>query len=176
MQIVSKHQVFMDNALSIAQLSKCVSMQVGVVAVNERGRIIATGVNGTPANFKNCCDVHKERGAEHSAWSELYEIHAEMNTILELARGSATYQMLDFYTTHCPCSNCLKHMVGLHSPDSFVRSIIYNEVYYRTPLELLAQQKEFCLRFGVTLMSIQEAVSNDLKRFSAQQATRLEAK
>ena len=68
---MSPHQVFMNIALDLALLSKCVSMKVGVLAVNERGRIIATGVNGTPAGSPNCCDVHKERGPEPVSYTHL---------------------------------------------------------------------------------------------------------
>jgi dCMP deaminase len=156
----------MDNAISIARLSKCISMQVGCIAVNERGRIISTGVNGTVSGYKNCCDVHSGRGVEHSSWSEKFEIHAEMNCILEMARSSVTFQSLDLYVTHCPCSNCLKHIIGLRDTSSGaftmnIRNIIYNEVYYRTPIELLLEQKEYCKLFGVNLLSIDEVMKNN---------------
>jgi dCMP deaminase len=138
-------------------------MQVGVIAVNERGRIISTGVNGTPSGFPNCCDVHAKRGVEHSAWSEEFEIHGEMNTLLEMARSTVTFNEVTFYTTHCPCDNCLKHMLGLISPDTKVKRIIYNEVYYRTPIEKLTAQKKTCKLFHVELLSIQEIVANELQ-------------
>ena len=160
--MISPHQVFMDMAINHSKLSKCVSMQVGTIAVNERGRIISTGVNGTPAGYPNCCDVHAKRGVEHSAWSEEHEIHSEMNLILEMARTPVTFKEVTFYGTHAPCPNCLKHMIGLQTPDTRVKSIIYNEVYYRTPLEQLARQKAFAGKFNVELLSIQEIVANEL--------------
>ena len=152
----------MNTALDLAKLSKCVSMQVGVVAVNERGRIIATGVNGTPAGSPNCCDVHAERGPEHSAWSEEHEIHGEMNTIIEMARSSVTFKEITFYSTHCPCNNCLKHMLALTTPDAPVKRIIYNEVYYRTPVGQLTKQENTCKLLNVELLSIQEIVAHEL--------------
>lgn len=161
---MSDHEIFMDMALNYARFSKCVSMSVGCIAVNGRGRLISTGVNGTPAGFDNCCDVHADRGVAHSAWSDKFEIHAEMNCLLEMARSPITFSAVDFYVTHCPCSNCLKHMLGLNSHDAKVRRIIYNEVYYRTPIELLTEQKDTCKLFGVELISIQEAVANDSQR------------
>ncbi|MNE70220.1 Cytidine and deoxycytidylate deaminase zinc-binding region [compost metagenome] len=153
----------MDMAIRLAAMSKCVSMQVGVVAVNERGRVIATGVNGTVSGSVNCCEVHQERGPEHSAWSEEHEIHGEMNTILEMARSTVTFNEVTFYTTHCPCNNCLKHMLGLNSPDTKVKRIIYNEVYYRTPAGQLPKQEASCKRLNVELLSIQEIVANELQ-------------
>lgn len=160
---MSKHQVFMNMAIELAGLSKCVSMKVGVLAVNERGRTIATGVNGTSSGSPNCYDVHKERGPEHSAWSEEHEIHGEMNTIIEMARSSVTYKEVTFYSTHCPCNNCLKHMLALSTPDAPVKRIIYNEVYYRTPAGQLTNQKNTCNLLGVELLSIQEIVANELQ-------------
>lgn len=160
---MNKHQVFMNMALDLALLSKCVSMQVGVLAVNERGRIIATGVNGTPSGAPNCCDVHKERGPEHSAWSEEHEIHGEMNTIIEMARSTVKYNEVTFYSTHCPCNNCLKHMLALTTPEAPVKRIIYNEVYYRTPAGQLPKQVNTCKLLNVELLSIQEIVANELQ-------------
>lgn len=160
---MNKHQVFMNMAINLADLSKCVSMKVGVLAINERGRTIATGVNGTSSGAPNCCDVHKERGPEHSAWSDEHEIHAEMNTIIEMARSTVTYNEVTFYSTHCPCNNCLKHMLALTTPEQPVKRIIYNEVYYRTPPGQLPKQIVSAKRVGVELLSIQEIVANELQ-------------
>jgi len=159
---VSAHRTFADIARTIATRSKCVSMQVGCVAVNSRGRIVSTGVNGTVSGHVNCCDVHSGRGAEHSVWSELYEIHAEMNMILEMARSSTTFDVLDLYVTHCPCSNCLKHLIGLNAIGvAVVRNIVYDEVYYKTTPEALAENKQYCKLFGVNLLSVEEIEANE---------------
>lgn len=154
---MSQHRVFTDVAKSIANLSKCVSMAVGCVAVNERGRIVSTGVNGTASGHVNCCDVHESRGDAHSAWSEQFEIHAEMNCILEMSRSTTRFNEVSFYVTHCPCSNCLKHMIGLIAQGvATVKRIVYNEIYYKTSAELLAQNKAYCNSFGVDLLSVEE--------------------
>lgn len=159
---VSTHRVFAGVAKNIATFSKCASMAVGCVAVNERGRIISTGVNGTVSGHVNCRDLHSSRGAEHSAWSERYEIHAEMNCVLELARSSTTFEVVDFYVTHCPCQNCLKHLIGLSAAGvATVRRIVYDEVYYKTTPEALQQNKEYCKAFGVDLLSVEEIEANE---------------
>lgn len=152
------HDINMLKALAEAMQSKCSSMQVGCIAVNERGRTISTGVNGTPSGFVNCNEVFANRCAEHSAWSEKFEIHAEMNCILELTRSSISFKEITFYTTHSPCSNCCKHMIGLAwKGDVVVKSIIYNEVYYKTTEAELTELKNWCTLFSVKLLSIEEA-------------------
>ena len=50
------HDVFMKTAFLFAEQSKCVSHHVGAVIV-KNNRIISTGVNGTPPDLPNCCDI-----------------------------------------------------------------------------------------------------------------------
>lgn len=157
---MNKHQIYMDIALSIAKLSKCVSMQVGCIAVNERGRVVSTGINGTVSGHPNCCEIHSDRGPTHSEWSDKFELHAELNCILEMARSTSSFSRLDFYVTHCPCSNCLKHLLGLQAVGSVeIGNIIYNEVYYRSPPELIIEQVAYCRQFGVDLISLNSIIS-----------------
>jgi dCMP deaminase len=160
--MTNKHEIFMDNALSIARLSKCISMQVGCIFVNERGRIVSTGVNGTASGYENCSDVHSCRGEEHSSWSEKYEIHAEMNAILEMARSPVIPRELNIYVTHCPCSNCLKHIIGLNTDELTVKRIIFNELYYKTSLETFAEQKRYAAQFGVELTGLRDLLEHEL--------------
>ncbi|MNN87477.1 hypothetical protein D3C81_2050370 [compost metagenome] len=54
-------------------------------------------------------------------------------------------------------------MLGLNSPDTKVKRIIYNEVYYRTPAGQLPKQEASCKRLNVELLSIQEIVANELQ-------------
>lgn len=145
-------QVFIDCAKSLARLSKCVSMQVGALFVSDRGRILSTGINGTIAGAPNCCDVHSSPGPEHSAWSNDYEIHAEMNMILELARSSQSVSRGNVYSTHSPCPNCMKHMLGLQQEGKLkIDEIVYATKYYKIPDEQIEAQKAFAAQFGVTL-------------------------
>lgn len=144
-------------ALELAKESKCISMQVGCLAVNERGRIIGSGVNGSISGADNCCDVHYTRGPEHSAWADEFEVHAEMNTIIEMARMGPRFNEVSFYTTHSPCANCLKHMMALAAKGQVkVNSIVYADKYYRASEESILANKAYCARFGVELASIDE--------------------
>lgn len=151
---MSSNEDFGDIVNILSRKSKCVSMKVGCIAVNERGRIVSSGVNGTISGGKNCCDVHAVKGNTHSAWSQKYEIHAEMNCILELARSSGKYKSLTFYTTHSPCDNCLKHLMGMRAVGELnIVAIVFNERYDKVSKEELDIQKAYCLEFGVLLVS-----------------------
>ena len=70
--------VYMEMAHSLAKLSKCVRLQVGCLLVKD-GRVLSTGVNGTPSGYTNCNEAEYE---EHHAWSLRHEIHAELNAVI----------------------------------------------------------------------------------------------
>lgn len=112
--------VYMRMAEDIAKLSKCVKYQVGTIIVNN-GKIISTGVNGTKKGQINCCDVFKNRDIndleirkKHSIFSEMNEIHSEMNAILNA--NIKDLNGADLYCNYIPCYNCLKHIshVGIN--------------------------------------------------------------
>lgn len=56
-----KHETFMKMAFALAEESKCCSVKVGALYVID-GRIISTGINGSVAGQKNCCDHALEQG------------------------------------------------------------------------------------------------------------------
>jgi len=50
-------------------------------------RILSTGYNGTPSGYINCSEHFSGKYSEdHYKWSDIYEIHAEMNAIFWAAR------------------------------------------------------------------------------------------
>lgn len=115
---------FMQIAKIIAQSSKCVSMSVGALIVNDN-RIISHGYNGTPPGATNCRDLFTCRCPEHTAWSLNHEVHAEMNAIIWAAKRGTAIEGSTVYCTHEPCPNCLKHLLA-----SGVEKCIFEEVYY----------------------------------------------
>ena len=132
---------------SIASESKCVSMSVGCVLVKD-GHIISTGRNGTAKGDVNCCDKFTERGVEHSAWSEKFELHAEINAIVHCPvdpSGSIAV------VTHSPCFPCTRTLVAAGITD-----IHYLERYYRQSDEDFAEAVDYCNRMGVTFQIIPE--------------------
>lgn len=128
-----KDQVFFNIAREIGSLSNCISLQVGAIIVKE-GRILSTGYNGSPAGYIHCNEVHHERGHEHTAWSNKYEIHAEMNAILFAARNGIQIQESTIYSVVQPCWQCSKNIV-----QSGIKEVIYQDKYYQLSV---AQQRE----------------------------------
>lgn len=136
-----KHSTWMKIAYNVADESKCISHHVGAVIVNN-DRVVSTGYNGTPSKQPNCCDVNKhlvnggkfqmwnteEAKLAHHNWSQLHEIHAEMNALLYSApidRKGAT-----LYSTLQPCYTCSLLIAG-----SGITRVIYDKEYPRTPAE-----------------------------------------
>lgn len=56
-----KPTLLMQQAYLVSQESKCVSWKVGAIVAKD-GRVITTGVNGSPSRGVNCCDHAHEQG------------------------------------------------------------------------------------------------------------------
>lgn len=125
------HKLFADICLRFAQESHCESRKVCTIAV-KNNRIIATGINGTAKGAINCDEYFrnlynernypftyeewkktKEWRAEHHAWSNLHEIHAEQSLICECAREGISLKDADIYITLEPCTTCAKLLLAL---------------------------------------------------------------
>lgn len=107
------HDVFMLTAFHFASKSHCVSHHVGAVIVSG-GRIISTGINGTPEDMPNCDEIFDKDNFDrekHHLWSKDNEIHAEMNAIAFAARKDIGIEGADMYVTISPCNDCLKNMI-----------------------------------------------------------------
>jgi len=121
-------KMFMRIADEFSDLSHCVSHQVGCVAVKD-GRIIATGINGTPQGMINCDDVfhdyEPDRDREnHYNWSSTHEIHAEMNVVLFCAKYGIELSGATIYSTVQPCQHCTKNLL-----QSGIKRIVYKYPY-----------------------------------------------
>jgi dCMP deaminase len=107
------HDVFMKTAFLFAEKSHCVSYHVGTVIV-KNGRIIVTGINGTPEDLPNCDEVFDKENFDreaHHIWSKDNEIHAEMNAISFAAKNDVNTDGADMYVTISPCNECLKNAI-----------------------------------------------------------------
>lgn len=160
------HQTFINVANQIKDLSKCQFTKVACIFVNESGRINATGVNGTISGTTNCCDTHFDARDDHVPYSHKYELHAEMNTILDLARSGLKPSKLTVYTTLSPCQNCLKHLCGLvklKGVDTLhIDRIVYAERYHRFTEDDVNEMKQYALMAGIKLSSIED-LRNELQ-------------
>lgn len=118
--------IFLNIAKEIAKMSHCVSHKVGALIVKEK-RIISTGYNGTPKGFINCCDIFDEKNYDrevHHSFSEMYEIHAEMNAIFFAAKNDISINNADVYCTLHPCNQCLKNLCNCS-----IKNIFYEDDY-----------------------------------------------
>jgi len=132
---VNKHQIYLKMARDYAQMSKCRKIQVGCMIVNN-GRIVSTGVNGTPKGMCNCTDHFYAHDAitfnqQHSEWSQEHEVHAEMNALLYAAKSNVEVTAdCILYCTHEPCNNCLKHIAV-----TGIKQIYYIDKYYNNTID-----------------------------------------
>lgn len=129
-------KAFIDTANSLKVMSKCTRLKVCCLVV-KNNRIISTGVNGTPKGFKNCSEVFsvqerltKGYYEKHHIFSEAYEVHAEMNAIIELGRNTSidSYADLELFCSTCPCPNCAKMIA-----QAGIKKVYYSEAYDRQP-------------------------------------------
>ena len=125
---INQHKIFLDVAEKISEMSHCVSHKVGCLIVKD-GRIISTGYNGTSAGFTNCDDIFtlydsKCDREKHHEFSEKFEIHAELNAILNAAKNGIAINNSILYCTLHPCYNCLKMICN-----SGINTIIYRYEY-----------------------------------------------
>lgn len=157
---MNQDQVYLNMVKEYTKFSKCTFTKVGCIAVNENGRIIATGVNGTISGLKNCCDHSFDNREDHVSFTRENELHAEANMVLELATNSSTFSSLSIYTTISPCHECLKLLLGLTRSKGGntikIEKIVYGEKYHRLSEEDLDWMKNKSLQVGTKLLSIEE--------------------
>lgn len=142
---MTQAKAFLNVTESLKVLSKCTRLKVCCI-IEKDGRIISTGVNGTPSGFINCEEkfslkdrLKPDYSKRHHEFSDNYEIHAEMNAILEMGKNTSidSYRDLTLYCSTCPCPGCAKVIA-----QSGIRSVFYHEEYDRLP-EGAAHLKEF---------------------------------
>jgi len=136
--------VYINCANEMAQLSKCVSHKVACILVID-GRIVSTGINGTPPGFRNCCDEFPTAADtddcpdRHHEWSNLHEIHAEQNAIAVAAKNGISVKGATAYSTLKPCMHCTKLLIA-----AGISKIIYDNKYDRNDDSALNDLLEAC--------------------------------
>lgn len=113
------------------------SRQVGSVIVTVKGnRLISTGYNGLPCGLDDNIDW------EDRDFVKNVVIHSETNAILHMKNDSK--EELKMYITTSPCKECIKLIAS-----SGIKTVYYQEEYRD-----IAQVKDICKFFGVTLSKI----------------------
>lgn len=135
---------FISVAELTAELSYCVRLKVGAVAVRDK-RVICTGYNGTLPGMDNCCEIEiidSVTGEKRLTTKDETE-HAERNLIAHSARHGIALLDSSLFITHAPCMECAKAIVNAGFKDVYWRNI------YRSPDGLLLLQKHGVSTFQV---------------------------
>ena len=89
MSRMSKDKYYLDIALAVSKRSTCLKRHYGAIIVKD-DEIIATGYNGSPRGYDNCCDCGecKRMDMPHNSgdYSDCHSVHAEQNAMLSAAR------------------------------------------------------------------------------------------
>lgn len=103
----SKDEVMLAVAYALSVRATCIKRAVGCVLVDAKGRILATGYNGTPAGLTHCTD--KPCGAGAVGSDTCQAVHAEINALMQCKDVDAIDTC---YTTCMPCNNCGKSLLN----------------------------------------------------------------
>lgn len=129
--------MFLRIAKEMANLSHCVSHQVGSILVFN-DRIISTGWNGTPAGNKNCDEVFDSGNFDrqkHHEWSNIHEVHGELNCLMFAARNGIKTEGATIYSTLQPCIHCAKTMI-----QAGIIRVVYSKVYDKNVSNIESEQ------------------------------------
>ena len=108
-----------------AQLSHAVRLQVGAVIVKDDS-VISYGYNGMPAGWDNNCEnvfTHPQTKIEELV-TRKEVLHAEMNSLMKLARSTNSGNQASMFITHSPCLECAK---GIYQAG--IKEVFYGEDY-----------------------------------------------
>lgn len=123
----SWNNYFMDIALLVSTRSTCIRRKVGAVIVKEK-RILTTGYNGAPRSLPHCLDIGCLREKLKIPSGQKHElcrgIHAEQNAIIQAATSGTSIEDAVIYSTHFPCSLCMKMIINAN-----LQKIFYCEGY-----------------------------------------------
>lgn len=86
-----------------ADLSTARRLKVGALVVKD-DRIISIGYNGMPAGWDNNCEYE----VDNELKTKPEVLHAEMNSLMKLARSNESGLNASMFITHSPCIDCAK--------------------------------------------------------------------
>jgi len=106
---------FMEIARIVSKRSTCIRRRVGALIVKDK-RILSTGYNGAPMGLAHCSDGRCLRDVLNVAPGERHELcrglHAEQNAIIQAAYHGVSINEAQLYSTHLPCSICIKMVMN----------------------------------------------------------------
>jgi dCMP deaminase len=144
-----KFQKLYNNiAHEVAKMSYARSLQVGAVIVKD-DRVISMGYNGMPAGWENDCEFKEYNLLKDVNGNYLPEmekaypfedargryklktrpevLHAEMNSLMKLAKSTESGEDASMIITHAPCMECAKGIF-----QAGIKEVFYREDYRST--------------------------------------------
>lgn len=126
----NENEFFMTVANMAKMQSTCASVHVGAV-ITKDNRIISFGYNGVPQHNTHCNEIfdstqmsNPQYRAKHHDFSELNEVHAEINAIVFAWKNESNLDGSTMYVTTFPCHNCAK-VIAI----SGIKRVVYQDAY-----------------------------------------------
>jgi dCMP deaminase len=111
----------------VSKRATCVKRKVGAIIVKEN-RILSTGYNGAPKNFKHCRQTGCLRKKKKVPSGERHELcrglHAEQNAIIQAAVYGVEVPGGTMYCNYQPCVICVKMMIN-----AGIKKLVYSGGY-----------------------------------------------
>ena len=123
--------LYMDWAERTAQLSHAERLKVGAVIVKDDS-VISYGYNGMPAGWDNTCEDEigqvlddNDNIVETRLKTKPEVLHAEMNSLMKLAKSTNSGNQASMFITHSPCLECAK---GIYQAG--IKEVFYGQDYH----------------------------------------------
>ena len=128
---------YMQVADLTANLSRAKRLKVGCIVVKDDA-IISQGWNGTPRGFDNDCeDFTPDIGLK----TKPEVVHAEINVLSKIARGTHSSKDAIMFITHSPCYECSKAII-----QSGIKKVYFKDSYRDDrPIKFLRYSSTFSL-------------------------------
>lgn len=137
--------LYMDIASRVSEMSRAQRLKVGAIIV-KNDTVISMGFNGTPRGWDNNCE-YKEYCLDRDFTGEYFPgteeeypfedtlgryrlktkpevLHAEMNSLMKLAKSTESGDHASMFITHSPCMDCAK---GIYQ--SGIKEVFYRDAY-----------------------------------------------
>ena len=135
---------FMEITALVSNRSTCLRRKVGCLIVRDK-HILATGYNGAPRGLTHCLDIGCLREKQNIPSGERHElcrgIHAEQNAIIQAATFGTSIQGAILYSTHYPCSLCIKMIIN-----AGIEKVVYADGYPDELAKNLAKEARLVLQ------------------------------
>jgi dCMP deaminase len=117
---ITRPQLFMEIAHSVAKRSTCYRLNVGAICVVNNS-IVSIGYNGAPSGKEHC------KGDECPGRFECKEtIHAEHNALKRIPRAlTENNSAIDLYCTDSPCMWCATEALDVYA----IKRLFFSRLY-----------------------------------------------